>query len=194
MALLAVLAAAEATASDRAGSTSGQVQLTLSPSVAAALNVDARALAEAHCGSIGEQSRTGECHLVVRPDGITAQSAPSDKRSPRGSWRVTGLELAADPVVTSCGVWDVSLRLDTTGPQSALSTSAGSFAVKARLHLANPATGEVADLPLLPRAFGDDPYPDDCLPDWIVDYPDLLKKYQDMGCQVCGSDVKRSTP
>lgn len=125
---------------------------------------------------------------MVRPGGLTGQvSPPSDKRAPRRPWRVTGLDLAADPVVTSCGVWDVSLRLDATGPQPALSTRAGIFTIKGRLHLANPVTGQVADVPLLAGALGDEPDPTepDCLPDWIIDYPDLLKEYEAMGCQLC---------
>ena len=79
------------------------------------------------------------------------------------------------------------------------------------LHLANPATRQTADYPLVlgiglagswhlapaeesPTAApgtsnlrvlaGDDDAPD-CLPTWVVDYPDLLKEYLEKGCELC---------
>lgn len=195
IALLAVLSAAEATAaSHRVAVKAGEAQLPLSPGATSALTIKAQALAEAHC-SIGDQSNSIVCHLVTRPDGGCTSKAHSLSSSPSAhpQWRVTGMDLAADSVVTSCGTWNVSLKLDTPGPQP--TSPALPSLLQARLHLANPALGKVADDLLVLGAFDDDdpddPTEPDCLPDWVADCPDLLKEYEALGCMLC-DDTKRS--
>jgi len=186
MALLAVLSTGEATAASRQDR-------------ASAFALDVQALAETYCRPAGDQGKTGVCHLVAPPAGIAwpaeIQPATSKRSARRPQWRVTGIDLAADPVMTSCGVWDVALRLHPLDPQPA--SPALASVLTGRLHLTNPATGQTADFPLLPGSFADDSDdpadPPDCLPDWIVDYPELLKEYQDMGCELC-SDMKRLSP
>jgi hypothetical protein len=79
---------------------------------------------------------------------------------PQGStfWHPTGLDLPGDPVVTSCGTWNLSLSLDGTYPQpvsplvlqpAAEDSTHGVLAtvlqVKAHLHLVNPSTGQAFD-------------------------------------------------
>ena len=188
MALLAVLSTGAATAASHQDRVS----------TVAAFAVDVQALAETYCRPAGDQGKTGVCHLMTPPAGIewpaAVQAATSKRAARRPQWRVTGIDLAADPVMTSCGVWNVALRLHPLDPQPASPALANGL--MGRLHLVNPATGQTADFPLLPGAFADDPddpTEPDCLPDWVVKYPCLLKEYEDMGCELC-SDTKRSMP
>ncbi|HEX4499212.1 MAG TPA: hypothetical protein VIE43_26280 [Thermoanaerobaculia bacterium] len=198
-ALLAVLSASEAIASHQAAVPAGEAQLAFPPEVLSSFAIDLQTLAETYCGPLGKQTNLAKCQLVSRPSGIAVgvpmQRQPAQRPAPPPQWQVTGIDLTSSPVATSCGPWEVSLRLDAIDPQPASPTLSGIFRFKAHLHFFNPATGQVADDPLVPGASGDDPTePGDCLPDWIVGYPDLLKEYEAMGCELCdGSDSKRST-
>jgi hypothetical protein len=175
LALLAMLTAADATASTTGSNLSaGEVRLAFSPDKISALPIDVQALAEDSCGTTFlKVGPLVQCRLKAEPAPSSEiktefQSGPPLCESEEGfelmQWRVTSLSIAgAQPVETSCGAWDVSLRLDTgeleaTDPQPispmalkpdaddpGRGTFAGVLEMRARLHLANRTTGQAVD-------------------------------------------------
>jgi hypothetical protein len=167
---IALLAALLATAADAAsgsaspatpttaGITPGDVRLVFSLG-AAGLPLDAQAVAEGYCRPPELLSASiAKCRLVVSQGGTMGTTiAPG-----AASWQTVAADLATEPVLTSCGTWDTSLRIDDTAsqPVSPLhltpdpqapdhGTFAGSLEMNAVLHLANRTTGETFDHPLV---------------------------------------------
>ena len=172
LALLAVLSSAATAASPTASSLmAGEVQLTFSSDRVSAFPIDVQALAEALCGPAGKgTANVASCRLtvpltqtplsVLRIAILPPDSSLDDSSLPV-QWQVTGMDLAVDSVVSSCGVWEISLSLDGTGPQPLSSMIlmpelddpghglfAGILEMKALLHLANSATEHAFDYPL----------------------------------------------
>jgi hypothetical protein len=160
--LLVALSAAEASAaSPDASPTAGEAQLALSPDKISALPLDVNALAENRCGTPYEQVGLAKCRLTVGSSGPVVTVRRPDEPSGLTVWQPTAFEMKGAPVVTSCGVWEVSLSLDTTAPQPlsplVLEPAAGDsthgflasvLAVRAHLHLVNLRTGQTFDDPL----------------------------------------------
>jgi hypothetical protein len=147
--------AASGTPSGTVGITPGDLRLVFSPGVVENLPIDAQALAGNHCqppdllsGSIAK------CRLVVSQGGSMGTTLASGA----ASWQPAATDVPTEPVGTSCGIWDTSLRIDGTNSQQVSplqltpdpqapdhGTFAGSLEMNAVLHLANRTTGVVFD-------------------------------------------------
>lgn len=180
IALSASLFAAAAHAASGAGSgtgsgplsgaydvTPGDLRIAFSPGTITAFPIDPQVAAGGHCGPPDSLSGgIAKCRLVVilGPGGggvVTTVLVPSPGSTSLG-WQAVATDLTAEPVATSCGIWDSSLRIDGTAsqPVSPLQltpdpqapdhgTFAGSLEMNAVLHLANRTTGATFDHPLV---------------------------------------------
>lgn len=171
LALLASLFAADAAASPTGSDPSvTDVQLAFSQSAASALPIDVQALAEVNCETSERPAPLGQCRLVFPCSDCPPTKGiiinPGSDRVQREApeivqWQATVMNLVGEPVMTSCGSWEVSLSLDPDVPQPIssmiLKPGAGNperglfstvLEMNLRLHLANEATGQVVDHPL----------------------------------------------
>jgi hypothetical protein len=173
--LLAVLSATAATASPADSSiTAGEIQLALSTLETSALPIDIQALAESKCTTGGTgwwwSGNLAQCRLTVVSVGdahlftFRVQDVPSLQTGhpDLAALQTTGMVLGGEPVETPCGVWEISLGLDTTDlqPMSPMALKPGPddpahgvfstlLEMKVRLHLANQTTGQEIDEPLV---------------------------------------------
>lgn len=174
LALLAALSATKATALPVGSSiTAGDIQLALSEHETSALPIDVQAVAEANCRPNEEAPHSpgnlAECRLKVSTHGTSQvvnlrnQATETILARPELlALQATGIHLGGEPVETSCGVWEVSLDLDTdeSQPISPMALKPGSedpgqgvfstlLEMKVRLHLTNQTTGQEIDEPLV---------------------------------------------
>ena len=173
LALLAALSATKANALPVGGSiTAGEIQLVLSEHATSALPIDIQAMAEANCRTTGEAQSPGNlalCRLKVSTQGTSHEvglrnpaAEPMMLRPELLKLQATGIHLRGEPVETSCGVWEISLDLDTTESQpiSPMALKPGSenpgqgvfstlLEMKVRLRLTNETTGQEIDEPLV---------------------------------------------
>ncbi|HZF08015.1 MAG TPA: hypothetical protein VFE33_04405 [Thermoanaerobaculia bacterium] len=160
--LLVLLSAAQAgAATPDASPTAGEVHLALWPGRISALPLDTYALGEALCGAPIAQTGEAKCRLTIAASsGGPSTTLELSDLSASIAWQASALDMKGTPVSTSCGVWSVSLILDTTVPQLVSSLVlepvpggggllASVLKVRIRLHLVNLSTGQVYDDSLL---------------------------------------------
>jgi hypothetical protein len=174
LAILAALSATKANALPVGSSiTAGEIQLALSEHATSALPIDIQAMAEANCRPTEETPQApgnlAQCRLKVSTQGTSQvvqlwnpAMEPMVLSPELLALQATGIDLGGDPVETSCGIWEISLNLDTTESQpiSPMALKPGSdepgqgvfstlLEMKVRLHLTNQTTGREIDEPLV---------------------------------------------